>query len=465
MEIKQYYQNKYVRSRMMEFLGGQNSTKATAIFISQCDRCTYDDMTLYRPSDLTGLLNRELDVARSLWDDRSLLIDIDMEYVNFDFLGEPYLDPQRTFQLQEPVLKAAKEVLAEHGIVPMCLLSGRGYHLVWRISRNSSAFRHLVDLGRVPSHLQAHYAKPHSPLGKPVAPALYKAFSGLGLLMEYLACKIQRRAQPHCHLPIELTAVAPGPQERGREIISLDISEYGDPLNTRLLRIPFSVYRKPWEAKRIQDEYTLSRIPVMFLIPIQQGDLTNNLHLRTEAGEVAELARQSSTFIPAQGSSTLNLIKDYLSSKLHNFHNEFYSVEPEPPQSWNDTYDRAELFELPPCAQKILSEPNDLLLRPEGIRHLVRSLMSLGWHPRHIAGLIRSKYERDHGWGYLWYTYDAATRADSYTRIFAGMFFTNHDDLIDFNCTSTREKGLCPSEAHSCSLDQLRNNLLARRET
>jgi hypothetical protein len=51
-------------------------------------------------------------------------------------------------------------------------------------------------------------------------------------------------------------------------------------------------------------------------------------------------------------------------------------------------------------------------------------MLSLGWHPRHIAGLIRSKYERDYGWGGKWHRYDATSRADFYTRLFAGLFMT-----------------------------------------
>ncbi len=65
------------------------------------------------------------------------------------------------------------------------------------------------------------------------------------------------------------------------------------------------------------------------------------------------------------------------------------------PDRWPQTYDRTPLDPLPPCARRILTQPNDALLKPAGIRHVVRSLLALGWHPRHIAGLIRSKYERD----------------------------------------------------------------------
>ena len=82
--------------------------------------------------------------------------------------------------------------------------------------------------------------------------------------------------------------------------------------------------------------------------------------------------------------------------------------------------------------------------------------------PRHIAGLIRSKYERNYGWGNHWYLYDAATRADFYARLFSGLLAAGRDGLIDFNCRSTQEKGYCPGgECHE-NLSETRRQLLER---
>ena len=53
-------------------------------------------------------------------------------------------------------------------------------------------------------------------------------------------------AQGDSLIPVELSAVEVPPQAR-EEMVSIDITEYGDLLNTRLIRIPFSVYLKPWQ--------------------------------------------------------------------------------------------------------------------------------------------------------------------------------------------------------------------------
>ena len=94
---------------------------------------------------------------------------------------------------------------------------------------------------------------------------------------------------------------------------------------------------------------------------------------------------------------------------------------------------------------------------------VTRCLLAQGWHPRHIAGLIRSKFEDpSFNWGIDWNDYEAATRADFYTRLFACLHLTGLDRLVDFNCTSTREKGFCfPQPELSCHLEPSRQKLLA----
>ena len=68
------------------------------------------------------------------------------------------------------------------------------------------------------------------------------------------------------------------------------------------------------------------------------------------------------------------------------------------------------------------------------MRRIVAVSLSLGWHPRHIAGLIQSKLERDYAWGEIWEGYDPATSAEFYTLVFAGLALVRYDDLVDFNC-------------------------------
>ena len=158
----------------------------------------------------------------------------------------------------------------------------------------------------------------------------------------------------------------------------------------------------------------------------------------------SELADNTSAKIPDQTDGTRNLIDTYAVSSLRSFHEWYYSEDHEVPENWHRTYDRLDETLLAPCARHVLAFPNDLLLKPCNMRLLTHVLLARGWHPRHIAGLMRSKFERDYGWGSQWAGYDPATRADFYTRLFAGLFAVGVDDLVDLNCRSAHEKGTCP---------------------
>jgi len=123
------------------------------------------------------------------------------------------------------------------------------------------------------------------------------------------------------------------------------------------------------------------------------------------------------------------LIAQYLDSEVRRFHDDYYSVEPEPREQWPQTYDRVSWEGLSPAARYALEYPNDALLKPDFVRPIVAELLDRGWHPRHIAGLIQSKYERDHRWLNLWYVYDALTRADFHTRVLGGMIQMGYDRI------------------------------------
>jgi hypothetical protein len=176
-----------------------------------------------------------------------------------------------------------------------------------------------------------------------------------------------------------------------------------------------------------------------------------------------KLAAHSSTKIPDATHGSGKLFADYSNSSLAAFHQFFYTEEQHPAELWPETYDRLALELLPACARIALEQPNDLLLRPAYIRRLVRVLLALGWHPRHIAGLIHSRYRRDFGWTQF-VDVDPATRADFYTRIFSGLFATGMDDLVDFNCVSAQEQGTCAFSNCGFNLLDFKKSALERRE-
>jgi hypothetical protein len=220
-----------------------------------------------------------------------------------------------------------------------------------------------------------------------------------------------------------------GPQERGKEIIVLDITEYGDPLHTRAVRMPFSLYLKPWLHTDILTPEIESRVPVMVMVPAGGQETERVTPVMRNLGKAAKWASRVSGSFPDCSPGMERLVAGYLHSEIRRFHDEYYSVEPEPAEQWPSTYDRVALDGLAPMARHALENPNDALLKPDFVRQVVAGLLARDWHPRHIAGLIQSKYERDYRWLNLWYVYDAGTRADFHTRVLAGMIRLGRDEL------------------------------------
>ena len=285
---------------MLEFLGGGSWRDATCEYLTAGDTVDSRHRQPRPVADLPRLWEQEFDISRSLWDRKSLVIDLDIEYVNFDFPIEPYLEPKRIFTLQRPVELATEAVLLDYSIQPLHLLSGRGHHFVWRIRQDSRAFRRLARLGHVPPSLKAVNARAHRPHGNPISPELGAAFAGLGLVMEFVAHRIKEEAAPMCAIPVELTAVEVGPGKLGREMISIDISEYGDPLSTRVIRVPFSLYLKPWQQRGILGEGIVKKLRPVFLIPLHEMGSQRGLQIMEDVEKVLALARGTSTKIPDQ---------------------------------------------------------------------------------------------------------------------------------------------------------------------
>ena len=463
-ERRTYCGNEHVRARIVDFFGNAVHDERPAVFLAVGTENGSRHREALPVEELPSWLDRGVEINRSLWDRDSLICHLDIEYVNFDDQAYAFLNEERIFALQQPVVAAAEVFLASFGIHPLKLMTGRGFHLVWRIERTSKGFAELADLGHVSASLKRLYATERAPTGEHVTQELGAAFAGLGLVMEFIADEVKTRAAPHCELPVELGAIETGGGSHGREMISLDITEYADPLSSRVMRAPFSVYLKPAQQRLVLGNGVADGLLPLVVVPL--GDLTiaEGLDVRHDPVAAALLAETSWVEIPDASRPMKRLLKAYRRSRLASFHSAFYAQEHDAPALWPETYDRTPLDVLPPCARLILERPNDLLLRPSCVLRVVRVMLSLGWHPRHIAGLIRSKYERDYGWGDQWRGYDPATRADFYARVFSGICAAGIDDLVDFNCQSAREEDTCFHAHCPDNLLRFRSSLLDRRK-
>jgi hypothetical protein len=439
-----------LRRRVIEYMGGEgdDADSATCGYITRCDRGEpYSPEHLHPPAAVDRFIDRRHDLARSLCDRRSMLVHLDVEYVDFDDPLAGFRDPRRAFAFQEPVVEAILGVLRRFGISPLHLLTGQGHHFVWRVNKESRAARMLRRICPERDDANAESDEPWSDEG---------AFTGTGLVVEWLAHRVLEMARPGMEIPVSLTAVMTGPGRTGRrEVVSIDLSEYGDPLRTRTVRVPFTPYHKPqrWNAGEMAG---------FDILPVNGHSVEEMLELRRDAGAVREMSRGGDARIPLAEPATVALIEAYLGSSLRRFHRRYFAARPDPPEIWDRTYRRTPFVALPACARVLAERPNDALLKPAGMQHLTRCLIAQGWHPRHVGGLIGSIFaDPRHGWGDRWRHYDPARRADFYMRIFSGLMVMGLDGLVDFNCVSAQEKGLCPWWDACAGLERWHSDLQA----
>jgi hypothetical protein len=72
-----------------------------------------------------------------------------------------------------------------------------------------------------------------------------------------------------------------------------------------------------------------------------------------------------------------------------------------------------------------------------------------------VAGIVRSRYQKDFGWGELWRRYDPAARAAFYVRVLCGLFADGLEDPASFACKSQAERGACPGPGCGWELGSL----------
>ncbi len=447
--MSSFYSDPAIRRRLAEYLGGDSLDTATAVYVTHSDGCLFQRSELHPPADLGKLMDRELDIARSLADRDFLLFHLDIEYVNFDSPLMAYENPGHAFAIQEPAVRVIEELLLGWGITPLHLITGQGHHFVWRVGFESEVARRIAGLEPDPELSRACHARAGSGVVSEISLEMQEAFAAMALVMEYLAHRIKWFAAPLSAVPVEITAVHVGPGEFSRrEMVSIDVSEYGDPLHTRMIRMPYTNYLKPWLAGLVPGGVFGEGLPRIRAIPHFEMDVYGALACRGDEAAVRELALRACTRIPIQETGTSRLLREYLASDLRRFHEDYYSAP------LIAEHDHSLPAGLPACVSDLLEWPNDRLLKPAGIQLITRIFLSLGWHPRRIAGLIRSRFVNPaYGWGVDWQEYDPGMRADFYTRLFAGLWKTGVDGLVDFNCVSTAEKGFCPGAHHlGCSL-------------
>ncbi|MFC1854223.1 hypothetical protein ACFL27_28905 [candidate division CSSED10-310 bacterium] len=402
------------------------------------------------------LLDKGLDIFRSIWDRENTIGIIDVEYFSRKYPGLAYADPESTYAKLEPFHRCLMHTLFHFGFNPLVLATGQGYHYVFRIHNASPLAERLVQIGHVEASTKDKYLQRGGRRDRIVTLEEGKRFDAIGKLIEFLVhLTIHQRDHFGTWLPVTIGDIAVG--NEAQEAINVDLSCYANPLFMRDIRLPFSTHQKHKLQARKVGQWVSSNIPIQIAIPRytpcngNELSLFELLHNRRHFLNSANYAGAITTEIPECSHGLWNLLQAYYASPLHQFHIHYDWAQQENPFYWPYTYDRFDLRMVPPCVAHILAHPNPALLQPTQIQTVVRTLCSKEWwHPKHVAGLIRSKYERNFGWEIDWTKYDANMWALGWTRFYAGMLADGTDHKEDFNCLSHQQKGIAWADRPFC---------------
>ena len=449
-EVMAYYAERQVAARIREYCGVGGGDIPGAVYLSTIDpqgdpHVTWEAPRRFPVDALPSLLTGSDDIARSLWDTRHLVWLVDLDHQNLDAPAHPFLRPHEAFAALEPTFRTVRAINRELDLPVLSVMTGRGYHFTGVIPLTGPVIDQLGCLiPSTPRWWYTHERRRAPWMEAPMPEWQARAHAGLGLVTEYFAHLVLDRAAAASPVPVTVNGTIVGAGARGREVVSLDFSHFGDPLDVRQFRICFGTYQ--WHRMRPDIFGPAAALPALVALPRERQPLKTMLRQGRGPRIAASRAQRAHARLPDVSAGVQRLVERYQSSALAAFHRRFYAE-----RSSEASFDAA-----PPCVSWCLDQPNDRLLKPEHLQHLVRWGLANGCSARQLAEAVVRRYEADHGWGDRWRRLDPRTRAEFDVRVFAG-FATNGDDrLVDFNCVSAQEKDLCPRVGcpHDLRLDR-----------
>ena len=391
------------------------------------------------------------DIARSLWDTRHLVWLIDLDHQSLDAPAHPFLHPHQAFVALEPTFRAVRDICGDHELPVMSVMTGRGYHFTGVVPLVHPVIEQLAALAPGTPRWWFTHERRRAPWMVASLPEWQaRAHAGLGLVTEYFAHLVLERASLASPLPVTVNGTIVGAGPRGREAVSLDFSHFGDPLDVRQFRVCFGAYQ--WHRMRPDIFGPAAALRALVALPREAQSSPAVWRQGRGTRAAATRAQRADARMPDVAAGMARLVRRYQSSALAAFHRQFYAGRGADPA-----------FEAaPPCVTWCLDQPNDRLLKPEHLQHLARWGLANDCTARQLAEAVVERYEADHGWGDRWLRLDPRTRAEFDIRVFAGFVATGHDPLVDFNCVSAQEKGLCPRGGCPHDLRRDRDRLAAR---
>lgn len=425
MESIEYYKQTPVMKRILEY------TDQAVYLLGATPQ--HSSSQIRRYPDIMQAMGEGSDIYRSLIDFSGINFYVDMEYANNEFPGEIFHNPVIAFGKLESARNATKEFLENQGIKHVELMTGQGYNFVSRIKRTSSSYDALVKIGKelnvLPWSAVTKLIDKEKRYGNVPLVTDSLAFGALGRITEYMFHEIKKA-------PLDLKLQTSDLFDN-KEIAILDTSQYGYLIHKRSHRIAFSLHQKSKMKPQLQ-----YRGPAIVTITPKGLDLDSRISIRSDEREnykaAVNLAKDTDTKIPYVDIS--NLITSYLLSDIFKTHKKESKDLPKHKLSDDErgmlsylypSLSKENLFwecpkdpdwnlinSLPIShhARKTINEPNELMLKPWDIRHLVLELKHHDVTDNQIISLIAQKYSENHGWSSDLMKNDPAVRAEYWVR-------------------------------------------------
>ena len=418
------------------------------------------------PEELPALMRAEAELGRSAWDQRNLLLHLDLDYVNLDHPEEVWRHPVESFFKLEATASATRHVLRDYGLHSTVLMASRGYSVASRIPLADPVVDLLAELApETPSWWPSVSARQPAWSTACMDERTARADAGLSLIVEFLAQQILRRAAATSPVPVTVDGAGCRRGLHGRECVSLALSRHAMPLDLRVIRLGFSLSNHHRHTRRA--EHAPSRgahghepdrtaaepdSPDPVVVLPRHNESTWHIFLSGRGPAAGlRLAQHPPAAIPQAGAGLRRAIRTYADSPLAQAHREFYAVPALDSLDFRRAFHAFDATAIPPCVAESLDLPAPH--GPESVRlqHAVRYFLLEGWHPRTVAGLLQVRRSAHAGQVSKELAGDTRTGVEHGVRVFAGLLATGLDDGTGFECASARDRGLCPS--HACGGD------------
>jgi len=357
---------------------------------------------------------------------RSVLMPLDFEIFMTGENHRLYQDKdtqRKYFKRVLPVIHFIEDLLRSRGIPYLLDYTPSGGHILFQNLLGYRATDKLRQIGFLEEDLikACRYVDSHD-IRRWYGISLDAAavFSGLTKIAEYISLLTMKRFQDNESRGLFPVAIA----DSYDRCINFDNSwSEGSPF-MRCIRSPFSLHKKNQEKHGQYNQPPLVDVVGTYFngrIASEAADLAHILDCMWDLEKAADHAQQFSGFIPCSNETLIDFIREYESSDLFRFHQEFENLA-DMARGKALEYARKE-ENIPGWTRNILHDPNPSALQPQKLKGLVYDfLIHANWKSKHIANILRDIYQNpSFNWTQDFFKYPAEEKANFWARTYSAV--------------------------------------------